>query len=421
MRFEAFIALRYLRAKRKQTMVSVISAISVSGIAAGVMALVIVLAYSTGFREDVQTKILGATPAINLLRIDRTPLRNYEELLKKVEGAPHVTGIAPAIFNQVFIAGSSGNQGAALKGINPAWETRVSDFFSHVIEGDPHALDKPDRAEDVPADSSVPDFDKIIIGKEMSRAMGAYVGDTLKVLYPMGKLTPLGMTASEKTFRVAAVFESGLWDIDANWAYVHIDAARRLFSFPPGSALVLQFKIDDLENAEAIAQSIRSRAGPGFVTTTWIELNKPLFSALKLERLLLSLTIGLIVFVASLNIATTLIMMVLEKQGDIAILTAMGATAKTIQKVFVLQGLIIGLIGTAIGNILGIGISWILDAYKLIRLNAEIYSIPYVPFHVRGWDAALISGAALLISYLATIYPARNAAKLDPVEVLRYE
>ncbi|HTY63592.1 MAG TPA: FtsX-like permease family protein [Acidobacteriota bacterium] len=421
MKFEAFIALRYLRAKRKQTMVSVISVISILGIAAGVMALVIALAFSAGFKEDVQQKILGATSAINLLRMDRTPMPQYEEVLQKVSGMPHVTGIAPAIFNQVLIASSSHNQGAALKGINPAWESKVSDFLSHVIEGDAHALDKRDATGVSLADAQPRPLDKILIGKEMSRALGVNVGDTLKVIYPMGKLTPLGMTASEKTFRVAAIFESGLWDIDANWAYVHIDAARRLFSYPEGSALVLQFKIDDLENAEAIADSIRAKAGDAFTTTTWIELNKPLFSALKLERLVLFLTIGLIVFVASLNIVTTLIMMVLEKQGDIAILTAMGATGKTIQRVFMLQGLIIGLTGTVIGNVLGIGISWILDKYKLIRLEAEIYSIPYVPFHIRGWDAVLISVTALAISYLATIYPARSAAKLDPVEVLRYE
>lgn len=402
-------------------MASVISVISILGIAAGVMALVIALAFSTGFREDVQGKILGATSAINLLRIDRTPMTGYEEILRKVSGVPHVTGSAPAIFNQVFIASSSRNQGAALKGINPAWEGQVSDLLTRIVEGDPHAIDKRDP-ETKAADEDSPRYlDNIIIGKEMSSAMGAHLGDTLKVLYPMGRLTPLGMTASEKTFRVAAIFESGLWDIDANWAYVHIDAARRLFSYPEGSALVLQFKVDDLENAEAIAQNIRAKAGDGFVTTTWIELNRPLFSALKLEKLVLFLTIGLIVFVASLNIVTTLIMMVLEKQGDIAILTAMGATGKTIRRVFMLQGLIIGLIGTLIGNILGIGISWILDTYELIKLEAEIYSIPYVPFHVRGWDAVLVSVTALAISYLATIYPARSAAKLDPVEVLRYE
>ena len=421
MKFEAFIALRYLRAKRKQTMVSVISVISIVGIAAGVMALVIALAFSTGFKEDVQGKILGATSAINLLRIDRTPMPKFEEVLRKVSSVPHVTGSAPAIFNQVFIASASHNQGAALKGINPAWESQVSDFLSHVVEGDRHALDTRYAGSESFAENIPPPLDKIIIGKEMSRAIGARVGDTLKVLYPMGRLTPMGMTASQMTFRVAAIFESGLWDIDANWTYVHIDAARRLFSYPEGSALVLQFKIDDLENAEAIAENIRARAGNGFITTTWIELNKPLFSALKLEKLVLFLTIGLIVFVASLNIVTTLIMMVLEKQRDIAILTAMGATEKTIQRVFMLQGLIIGLIGTVIGDILGIGISWILDTYKLLKLEAEIYSIPYVPFHVRGWDAVLISVTALVISYLATIYPARSAAKLDPVEALRYE
>jgi lipoprotein-releasing system permease protein len=402
-------------------MVSVISAISVLGIAAGVWALVVALAYSAGFKEDVQSKILGATPAINLLRMDTTPIPGYEKLLQKVSGVPHVTGRAPGILNQVFIASSTRNQGAMLKGVNPAWEKQVSDFFSHVVEGDPHALDKRELSTGSVESDEAPPLDKIIIGKEMSRALGAGIGSTLRVLYPMGKLTPLGMTYSEKKFLVAGIFESGLWDIDSNWAYVNIDAARRLFSYPPDSALILQFKIDDLEKAETIADEIRDRAGPGFITNTWIELNKPLFSALKLEKLILFLTIGLIVFVASLNIVTTLIMMVLEKQGDIAILSAMGATARTIQRVFMLQGLIIGLIGTVIGDVLGIGTSWILNTYKLIKLNAEIYSIPYVPFHVRGWDALLISAAALLISYLATIYPARNAAKLDPVEVLRYE
>jgi lipoprotein-releasing system permease protein len=418
MKFELFVALRYLRAKRKQTMVSVISAISVLGIAAGVMALVIALALETGIKEDVQNKIVGTTSAINLFRLDGSPLPDYERLLNRLGGLPHVTGSAPAIFKQVFIASSSSNQGIALKGVDPKLETQVSDFFARAVSANPHVLD---RQQTPAAKNDSPSRENILIGKEMAETLGVNVGDTLKVFYPMGRLTPMGMTYSEKTLKVAEIFQSGFYDIDANWAYVNLHTARRLFSYPQGSAHAIQFRIDEPEDAEAIAENIRNQAGPGFITTTWIELNKALFSALNLEKLALFLTIGLIVFVASLNIVTTLIMMVLEKQSDIAILSAMGATAKTIQRVFMLQGLIIGLVGTAIGNGLGMSLSWALNKYQLIPLEPEIYMIPYVPFHVRIWDSVLISATALLISYLATIYPARQASKLDPVEVLRYE
>ncbi len=420
MKFELFVALRYLRAKRKQTMVSVISAISVLGICAGVMALVIALAMSTGSREVIQTKIVGATSYINLLHLDNTPLKDYEALLGRLARVPHVTGVAPAIFSQVFIASATRNQGAILKGIDPVREREISDFFSLVIEGDPTSLEA--RRSPASADPDAPPpMANMIIGKEMARALGIRAGDTLKVFVPMGRLTPFGMTASEKTFRVAGIFESGLWDYDSNWVYTNMDAARRLLSLPDNAASVLQFKTDSLEEVEPVADAIRAAAGPGYMTTTWIDLNKPLFSALKLEKIALFLTIGLIVFVAALNIVTTLIMMVMEKQRDIAILTAMGATQKTILWVFMLQGLIIGLIGTVLGATLGIGISWILDRYQLIQLQAEVYSISYVPFHVKTWDVVLICGTALLISFLATLYPARNASRLNPVEVMRYE
>jgi lipoprotein-releasing system permease protein len=416
MKFELFVALRYLKAKRKQTMVSVISAISVLGITAGVMALVIALALSTGFREDVQAKIVGATSQINLLRIDSTPLAGYQPLMERLGHVPHVTGVAPAIFNQVFVAATGRNQGAVLKGIDPGREREISDFFYHITEGDPQALDRtstalPEREDGEPVPES------IVIGKEMAHSLGVRIGDKIRIYFPRGSLTPMGMAASisEKTFRLAAIFESGLWDYDSNWVYVNIGAARRLFSMPAGTASVLQFKTDD------IADEVREEAGEGYITTTWIDLNKPLFSALKLEKIALFLTIGLIVFVASLNIVTTLIMMVLEKQSDIAILTAMGATPRIIMHVFMLQGLIIGTIGTVVGAVLGIGVSWFLNTYRLIRLEAEIYSIPYVPFHVRFWDVVIISATALLISFFATLYPARSASRLNPVEVLRYE
>lgn len=418
MKFELFVALRYLRARRKQTMVSVISAISILGITAGVMALVIALALSTGFKEDIQNKIVGATSAVNLLRMDGTYIQDTPELLHRIGTAPHVTGNAPAIFNQVFISSSARSQGASIKGVDPNREGQVSDFFARVIAANPNTLDPAPQTQS--SESPLP-LESILIGKDMAHALGVKPGDTLKVFFPIGRMTPLGMTASEKTMRVAAIFESGLWDIDSNWAYVNLHSARRLFSLPQGAVSVIQFRTDDLDNAETIADDIRTRAGEGFITTTWIELNKPLFSALKLEKLVLFLTIGLIVFVASLNVVTTLIMMVLEKQRDIAILAAMGATEQTIHRVFMLQGMIIGVIGTVLGNVLGIGISWILNTYQLIRLEPEVYSIPFVPFHVRIWDSVLVSITALLISYLATIYPARSAAKMSPVEVLRYE
>ncbi len=417
MKFEIFVALRYLRAKRKQTMVSVITAISVLGIAAGVMSLIIAMALETGQKEDIQTKILGTTPAITLMRSDNAPLQDFDELLKKIGPTPRIKGSAPAIYDLAFIEADKRFQDATIKGVDPFKEKAVSDFFDHIIDGDPHALDD----GNMPAGGDPAYHEFIMVGKEMARALGIACGDRIKVVRPMGKRTPAGRIDSWKTLQVGAIFETGLWDIDANWAYVNMETARRLFGFPPDSTKVLQFKTDDLDDVRQIAGNIRAKAGDDYYVTTWIEMNRPLFEALKLEKKILFLTIGLIVFVASLNIVTSLIMMVMDKQGDISILAAMGASSGTIQKVFMLQGIIIGLAGTVIGDILGVVISWILNRYKLISLEAEVYNIPYVPFHVQAWDVALVSVTAIFISYLATLYPSRSAAALDPVEVLRYE
>ena len=401
-------------------MVSVISAISVLGISAGVMALIIAMALETGIQEYIQTKILSATPAISLGRVDNAPLQDYDKLLEKIGPVAQITGNAPAIFNGAFIENaveSDKFQLAQIKGVIPSREKMVSDFFSHIIAGDPRTLD--DRF--MPNADNRLSRESIIIGKEMARTLHLTLGDTVRAIRPMAKPTPIGRTDSWKTLRVGAIFETGLWDLDANWAYVNIETARRLFNFPPDSANVIQFKTDELDQVAQIAEKIRTKAGDDFSAPTWDEMNRPLFSAMKLEKIALFLTIGLIVFVASLNIVTSLIMMVMEKQADISILAAMGATPGMIQKVFMLQGLVIGLTGTAVGNILGVGISWILNRFKLIRLDAEIYNIPYVPFHFHAWDILLVSATAILISYLSTLYPSRSAARLDPVEVLRYE
>lgn len=421
MRFEIFLAFRYLRAKRKQTVVSVISAISALGITAGVMALIIALSLSTGFREDIQAKILGTTSAINLMRVDGDPLDSYDRLTERILPIEHVTGTAPAIFgtNPALVVFNNKNQRAMIKGIDPSRERQISDFFSQIIAGDPQALDRVSSSDvkDLTANEI------IMIGQQMAKSLNAVPDSTVKVMYPIEKLTPLGMSLTLKTMkmRVGAIFETGLYDIDANWVYVHMETARRLFNLPEGSALQLQFKIDDLERVQETAGNIRRKAGRAYFTSTWIDNNRSLFSALKLEKLVLFLTIGLIVLVAALNIVTSLIMMVMDKQADISILAAMGATPRVIRKAFMLQGLAIGIAGTVLGDVLGVGISWLLDHYRLIRLEPEIYSIPFVPFHVRTLDVLLVSFTAIVISYLATLYPASRAARLDPVEVLRYE
>jgi lipoprotein-releasing system permease protein len=421
MRFEFFVALRYLKAKRRQSVISVITVISVLGVTAGVCALVIALAINNGFREELETRLLGATANINLLRPTKDGIRDYDELTDRLSRLPHVRAAASALYEEVLASSHSRAQGMMLKGIDPQREVHVADLLSHVTEGSIAGLN-PAHSREGSKDQTarVRDTDPIIIGKELASSLGTRVGDTILVTSPQGTVTPFGVVPKFHHFRVVGVFDSGFFDFDAGWAFTNLDAAQRLFDLR-NVVSVIEFKIDDIYQAPNVAEQIRQAAGPGFETSTWMEQNHSLFSALRLERLVTILTIGLIMLVAALNIFITLSMMVMEKNRDIAVLRSMGARERQVWAVFTLHGLLIGAVGSVFGLLLGYSASWVCDHYKLIHLQADVYALAYVPFHVRPWDGIWIALAALTISLLATIYPARAAAKLNPVEILRYE
>ncbi len=422
MRFELFVALRYLKAKRRQAAISVITVISVLGVMAGVCALVIALAINNGFREELESRLLGATANINLLRSANDGIAPYEELADRLSKLPQVQAAAPALYEEVLASSRSRAQGVVLKGVEPEREVLVADLLRHITEGSIEGLSaglKPGAtsAGETPALQAT---DPIVIGRELAKSLGVYVGDTILITSPQGTLTPLEIVPKFHHFRVVGVFDSGFYDFDATWAFTNLDAAQRLFDLR-NVASVIEFKIADIYQAQSVAETIRKAAGPGFETNTWMEQNHSLFSALRLERLVTILTIGLIVLVAALNIFITLAMMVMEKNRDIAVLRSMGARERQVWAIFTLHGLAIGAVGTLLGLALGYGASWVGDRYQLFHLQADVYSLAYVPFHARSWDGVWIALAALAISFLATTYPARAAAKLKPVEILRYE
>ncbi len=409
MNFELFMALRYLRAKRRQAAISIITVISVLGVMAGVCALVIALAISTGFSEELESHLLGAMANINLLRTENDGIRNYDQLSDQLSHLPHVVACAPSLYGELLITHGSRSQGIYLKGIEPGKEVKVATVLRHMSEGSLAGLGQ-----------TFPDADPIIIGKDLAKALGAYMGDTVLVTSPQGYVTPLEVVPKFRHFRVVGVFDSGFFDFDASWAFTSLPVAQRLLDLAD-VASVIEFKIDDIYNAPQIAEEIKKAAGKGFDATTWIEQNHSLFSAMRLERLVTILTIGLIMVVAALNIFIALIMMVMEKNRDIAVLMSMGARQRQIWAVFTLHGVAIGGLGTALGLALGYWVSWLGNTYKLFPLQADVYSLSWVPFHAHPLDGIWIAAAALTISFLATLYPSLSAARLNPVEILRYE
>jgi lipoprotein-releasing system permease protein len=406
---ELFIARRYLRAKRKQAVISVITGISIVGVAAGVMALVVALAINNGFRQELQNHLLGATSHVNLLEVERVRgIEGWRDFLGKFRGAPHVVAVAPALYGQVMVAGPVQGKGVVLKGIDPAAELQVADLLKSIREGKLEAL----RDDGGPA--------PVIIGKKLANELGARLGTELRIMSLLSELTPFGSLSTTKRFRVVAIFDSGFFDFDSTWVFTTLKAAQQTLAVPDVINAV-EFKLDDLELAEPVSREIEKIAGAKYSTTTWMEQNRPLLNALKMERLVTVVTIGLIELVAALNILISLVMMVMEKHKDIAILISMGMRREQVGKIFRLQGTLIGAAGTAIGLVLGYGLSWLGDHYRWIRLDSDVYGLSYVPFAARWWDGVWVAAAAMLVSYLATIYPARSATRIAPVEVLRYE
>ena len=449
MRFELFIAMRYLRAKRRQAFIGVITGISIAGVAAGVASLIVALAINNGFRQDLQQRLLGSTAHVSLLRVQSDGIQDWRPLLDKLSKQPHVVAVAPAIYEQVLISRGPRARGAVVKGMLPSYEKKVSDLLKTVTLGSAAALEEGNSGQPPsaplqdksnttamdkgvrPAEATSPDdlagvqqrvaaMPPIILGKEMAEQIGASVGSIVLVTSPQGELTPFGMVPKYLRFKVVGIFNSGFFDYDSSWAFTRLSDAQQLFGL--GDLIsVLEFKLDDIYAAGDVARQLEQAAGHGFMATSWMDQNKALFRALRLERVVTFITIGLIVFVAALNILISLTMMVMEKTKDIAVLIALGTKKSQIRRVFIAQGVLIGVIGTAVGLVLGYAISWAGGRYHFISLSPEVYSIDYVPFVPRLMDGVIVALVSIGISLVATIYPSWSAARILPAEALRYE
>jgi lipoprotein-releasing system permease protein len=432
MTFELFVATRYLRAKRRQAFIGIITAISILGVTAGVASLIIALAINNGFRQDLQNSLLRSTSQVNLLRIQSDGIKDWRPLLDRLSKQSHVVAAAPEIYEQVLISRGPRARGAVLKGLIPSYERKVSDLLSSIKLGSADALDesaaeggRATQADQSPsslegAEDRVAAMPPIILGKDMADDLGATVGSVVLVTSPQGELTPFGMVPKYNRFRVAGIFNSGFYDYDSSWAFARLSDAQRLFGL--GDLIsVIEFKVDDIYRADQIGTQLEQAAGSGFMATNWMEQNKALFRALKLERIVTFITIGLIVLVAALNILISLTMMVMEKTRDIAVLMSMGTRKAQVRRVFIAQGVLIGVIGTAIGLVLGYALSWIGGHYRLLALAPEVYSIDHVPFAPRVVDGVLVALVAIGVSFIATIYPSWSASRILPAEALRYE
>src|SRR5690349_14505280 len=408
MRFEWFIAKRYLRSPYRPAVLRLVTAFSVLGVAAGVATLVIALAMNTGFRETLQERLLGVTAHISLVHPGSGEIQDYENLTKKLSALPGVQSATPAVYQTVLMSFGGESRGVVTKGIDPVSEERTDEALRRVVAG------KLDFSEDKDG------IDAILVGKQLAEEWKVSPGDYVTLTSPQGRLTPFGLMPRTRRFRVAGVFDSGFYDYDENWCFMTLPAAQGLSGV--GDAVnVLEFRLNQPERAGEIAEQVRQAAGKGFATSTWMEENRALFRALRLEKLVTAIFIGLITFVAGLNILVVLSMTVTDKARDIAVLRSMGARREQIRRIFLCQGIAIGTVGTLSGLIFGYSFSFISGSYHLILLDPQIYAVSYVPFHPSLFDGLWITVVAMGISIGATILPARDAVRLLPVEILRFE
>jgi len=417
-RFELFVAARYLRAKRRQAVVGVITAISIAGVAVGVASLIIALAITNGMSRDLRERLLSSTAHVDLMRVQSDGIRNWRELTDRLRRLPHVTAAAPGLYEQVLVSRGALSGGAELKGVIPAEERTVSDLLSNITQGTAAPLSQPVAAltEDDVNRATPP----LVIGYDLANTLDAKVGDTVLVTSPQGGLTPFGLVPKYQRFQIVGIFHSGFYQYDASFGFIRLADAQRLFG-EPDVVSVISFKVDDLYHADRIGKEIEMAAGPGFETTNWMEQNRELFRALKLEQIVTFIVIGLIVCVAALNILIALTMMVMEKTRDIAVLMSMGVQPGQVRRIFLMQGLLISVFGTLLGLVLGYVLAWAGGHYRFIHLSADVYSIDYLPFAPRIIDGVVVAVVSLGVSLLATIYPSSSAARVLPAEALRYE
>jgi len=408
MRFEWFIAKRYLRSPYRPAVLRLVTAFSVLGVAAGVATLVIALAMNTGFRETLQERLLGVTAHISLVHPGSGEIQDYENLTKKLSALPGVQSATPAVYQTVLMSFGGESRGVVTKGIDPVSEERTDEALRRVVAG------KLDFSEDKDG------IDAILVGKQLAEDWKLSPGDYVTLTSPQGRLTPFGLLPRTRRFRVAGVFYSGFYDFDQNWCFLKMSAAQTLAG-ASDVVNVVEFRIAKPDDAEAVAREIEKAAGHGYETKTWMEENGALFHALRLEKLVTTIFIGLITFVAGLNILVVLTMTVTDKTKDIAVLLSMGARREQIRRIFLWQGMTIGATGTAAGLVVGYLFTWVAGTYHLIPLDPQVYAVPFVPFHPSVLDGIWITLIAMGISTAATLMPARSASALLPVEILRFE